>query len=131
MAFLSTVMLRCATNPFLLSPDQLYCERPLRTSFGLDCHDTDQANLNFSTRYVYGAGSGTNSVGTNPLPSYRRSSSSSSIIIVVASRCVEPRCGRSSIFSWREVFFYSYSIVRKIHRNNTYQTGIQLSNIHA
>jgi hypothetical protein len=60
MAFLSTVMLRCATNPFLLSPDQLYCERPLRTSFGLDCHDTDQANLNFSTRYVYGAGSGRN-----------------------------------------------------------------------
>jgi hypothetical protein len=39
----------------------------LRTSFGLDCHDKDQDNLNFLSRYIYGLGSGSDSVGTNPL----------------------------------------------------------------
>jgi hypothetical protein len=39
----------------------------LRTSFGLDCHNKDQDNHHFVSRYTYGSGSGSNSVGTNPI----------------------------------------------------------------
>jgi hypothetical protein len=39
----------------------------LRTSFGLDCPNEDQDNLNYVSRYTYGSGSGSNSVGSNPL----------------------------------------------------------------
>jgi hypothetical protein len=73
--------------------DAPLCNRPLlavtrpgvlRISFGLDCHETDQDNLNFVSRYIYGSGSGSNSVGTNPLEFQTRPMSHSMVLLAEA-----------------------------------------------
>lgn len=72
--------------PLLLSPwdsrcglsfhmDAPMCNHPLwnndrpgvlRTSYGKDCHDSDEDDMDFVTRYVDGTGYGSSSVGTDP-----------------------------------------------------------------